>query len=129
MEPFKLKELPIEYNIDKELLKLLSEANEKYGEYKSYLKNIEFDSRFFLDFIILSESLKSTQIEGTQIEGTQISQDEMYYLKYMPNSDDNLEIQNLKKVIDYSNEYLKNSNKIDIHFVNHIHKILLDSVR
>ena len=39
MEPFKLKELPIEYNIDKELLKLLSEANEKYGEYKSYLKN------------------------------------------------------------------------------------------
>ncbi len=93
MEPFKLKELPIEYNIDKELLKLLSEANEKYGEYKSYLKNIEFDSRFFLDSIILSESLKSTQIEGTQI-----SQDEMYYLKYMPNSDDNLEIQNLKKV-------------------------------
>lgn len=61
MEPFKLKELPIEYNIDKELLKLLSEANEKYGEYKSYLKNIEFDSRFFLDSIILSESLKSTQ--------------------------------------------------------------------
>ena len=118
MEPFKLKELPIEYNIDKELLKLLSEANEKYGEYKSYLKNIEFDSRFFLDSIILSESLKSTQIEGTQI-----SQDEMYYLKYMPNSDDNLEIQNLKKVIDYSNEYWKNSNKIDIHFVNHIHKI------
>lgn len=94
MEPFKLKELPIEYNIDKELLKLLSEANEKYGEYKSYLKNIEFDSQFFLNSIILSESLKSTQIEGTQI-----SQDEMYYLKYMPNSDDNLEIQNLKKLL------------------------------
>lgn len=64
------------------------------------MKNIEFDSRFFLDSIILSESLKSTQIEGTQI-----SQDEMHYLKYIPNSDDNLEIQNLKKVIDYSNEY------------------------
>ncbi len=124
MESFKVKELPIEYNIDKELLKLISEANEKYGEYKSYLKNIDFDSRFFLDSIILSESLKSTQIEGTQI-----SQDEMYYLKYMPNSDDNLEIQNLKKVIDYSNEYLQNNYKIDIHFVNHIHKILLDSVR
>ena len=48
MEPFKLKELPIEYNINKELLKLLSEANEKYGEYKSYLKNIECDSQFVL---------------------------------------------------------------------------------
>src|SRR5574344_1233088 len=124
MEPFKVKELPIEYNIDKELLKLISEANEKYGEYKSYLKNIEFDSRFFLDSIILSESLKSTQIEGTQI-----SQDEMYYLKYMPNNDENKEIQNLKKVIEFSREYLQENREINIHFINQIHKILLDSVR
>ena len=80
---------------ENETLKEYLGLTEKYGEYKSYLKNIDFDSRFFLDSIILSESLKSTQIEGTQI-----SQDEMYYLKYMPNSDDNLEIQNLKKVID-----------------------------
>ena len=77
MEPFKAKLLPIEYNIDKELLKLIAEANEKYGEYKSYLKNLEFDSKFFLNSILLNESLKSTQIEGTQI-----SQDEIYYLKY-----------------------------------------------
>ena len=123
MEPFKLKELPIEYNIDKELLKLLSEANEKYGEYKSYLKNIEFDSRFFLDSIILSESLKSTQIEGTQI-----SQDEMYFLKYMSNNDDKSEIENLKEVISYSKEYIKNNN-ISLTFINDIHKILLNSVR
>ena len=85
MEPIKVNELPIEYKIDKELLKLLSEANEKYGEYKTYLKNIDFDSRYFLDSIILSESLKSTQIEGTQI-----SQDDMYYIKYMPNNDEML---------------------------------------
>ena len=30
MEPFKAKLLPIEYNIDKELLKLIAEANEKW---------------------------------------------------------------------------------------------------
>lgn len=53
----------------------------------------------------------------------------MYYLKYILKSDDNLAIQNLKKVIDHSNEYLKTNNKIDIHFVNNIHKILLDIVR
>lgn len=29
MEPMKVKELPIEYKIDKDLLKLLSEANVK----------------------------------------------------------------------------------------------------
>ena len=124
MEPFKAKELPIEYNIDKELLKLISEANEKYGEYKTYLKSLNFDSKFFLDSILLSESLKSTQIEGTQI-----SQDEMYYLKYMPKTDDNLEIQNLKKVIEYSESYLKNNKEITLKFVNNLHKILLDSVR
>lgn len=124
MEPNKVKELPITYNIDKELLRLIAEANEKYGEYKSYLKNLEFDSKFFLDSILLSESLKSTQIEGTQI-----SQDEMYYLKYMSKTDDNLEIQNLKKVIEYSENYLKQESIIDIKFVNRLHKILLDSVR
>ena len=124
MKPFKVEKLPIQYNLDKELIMLISEANLKYGEYKSNLKNSQFDSRFFLDSIILSESLKSTQIEGTQI-----SQDDMYYLKYMPKTDDNLEIQNLKKVIDYAKKYLKENDKINIKFINNIHKILLDSVR
>ena len=92
LKPFKVEKLPIQYNLDKELIVLISEANLKYGEYKSNLKNSQFDSRYFLDSIILSESLKSTQIEGTQI-----SQDDMYYLKYMPKTDDNLEIQKFKK--------------------------------
>ena len=124
MEPFKVNKLPIDYKIDKELLSLISEANEKYGEYKSNLKNSKFDSKFFLDSIILSESLKSTQIEGTQI-----SQDEMYYLKYMPKTDETSEIQNLKKVIDYSKVLLKSDKKLDIKKVNKMHEILLDSVR
>lgn len=124
MVPAKVKELPIEYPIDKDLLKLVSEANAKYGEYKSCLKNVDFDSRFFLDSIILNESFKSTQIEGTQI-----SQDDMYYLKYMPQTDENLEIQNLKQVIDYSKEYLKDNNEINLEFINNIHRILLNSVR
>ena len=124
VEPMKVKKLPIDYVVDKELIRLLAEANSKYGEYKTYLKNVEFDSKFFLDSIILSESLKSTQIEGTQI-----SQDEMYYLKYMPKNDETKEIQNLKKVIEYSKEYLNENNEINLVFVNNIHKILLDSVR
>ena len=124
MEPFKVNKLPIQYNIDKELLSLISEANQKYGEYKSNLKNSKFDSKYFLDSIILSESFKSTQIEGTQI-----SQDDMYYLKYMPQNDDTNEIQNLKRVIDYSKEVLKNNKELNIRIVNEFHKILLDSVR
>ena len=106
MERNKVNKLPIDYALDKELVSLIAEANLKYGEYKSNLKNSQFDSRFFLDSIILSESLKSTQIEGTQI-----SQDDMYYLKYMPKTDETHEIQNLKDVIEYSKKYLKSNNK------------------
>lgn len=124
MEPVKVQKLPMEYSLDKELVSLLAEANLKYGEYKSSLKNCQLDLRFFLDSVTLSESLKSTQIEGTQI-----SQDDMYYLKYMPKTDDNLEIQNLKEVIDYSKNHLKSNHKITIVFLNKLHQILLNSVR
>ena len=47
MKPFKVEKLPIQYNLDKELIVLISEANLKYGEYKSNLKNSQFDSKFF----------------------------------------------------------------------------------
>ena len=113
MKPFEPEKLPITYPIDKELLSLLAEANEKFGEYKTALKNLEFDPKLFLDSILLQESLKSTQIEGTQI-----SQDELYYLKYMPKNDENKEIYNLKKVIDFSESSRKENSKITLSFVN-----------
>ena len=102
MGPYKAKKYPIEYKLDKDLLRLLSEANLKYGEYKTMRHTLEFDARYFLDSVLLTESYKSTQIEGTQI-----SQDEMYYLKYLEKTDDNLEIQNLKKTIEYAYERIK----------------------
>ena len=92
MQPFQVS---ISYSIDKDLLKLLAMANEKYGEYKTALNNLEFDPKLLLDSLLLNESLKSTQIEGTQI-----SQDELYYLKFMPQNDENKEIYNLKKAIE-----------------------------
>ena len=124
MEPYKAKQMPLEYKIDKEMLRLISEANVKYGEYKSLLNTLEFDASFFLDSVLLTESYKSTQIEGTQI-----SQDEMYYLKYMENTDDNREIQNLKRTIEYATEYLNYGNSINYELVNKMHEIILDSVR
>lgn len=93
--------------------RLISEANVKYGEYKSLLNTLEFDASFFLDSVLLTESYKSTQIEGTQI-----SQDEMYYLKYLENTDDNREIQNLKKTIEYASEHLNSNKFINYELVN-----------
>lgn len=124
MEPYKAKKMPLEYKIDKEMLMLISEANVKYGEYKSLLNTLEFDAGFFLDSVILNESYKSTQIEGTLI-----SQDEMYYLKYMEITDDNREIQNLKKTIEYASSHLQAGNTISYELVNEMHRIILDSVR
>lgn len=79
---------------------------------------------FFLDSVILNESYKSTQIEGIQFR-----KDEMYYLKYMEKTDDNREIQNLKKTIEYATAYLQRGNQINYELVNEMHRIILDSVR
>ena len=124
MEPYKASKLPMDYRIDKEMLRLIAEANEKYGEYKSLLNTLEFDSKFFLESILLTESYKSTQIEGTQI-----SQDEMYYLKYMEKTDDNREIQNLKRAVEYAYHSICNGSTISLGLVNEMHRITLDSVR
>ena len=120
MKPYIAKDMPLDYEIDKELFRLTSEANEKYGEYKSTLNTLEFDAGYFLDSAILTESYKSTQIEGTQI-----SQDEMYYLKYLKQDDDNREIQNLKKCIDFAEQNM--SKGITHELVNKMHEILLNS--
>ena len=124
MEPYKAKKLPFEYAIDKDMLILVAEANAKYGEYKSLLETLEFDSSYFLEPVLLKESYKSTQIEGTQI-----TQEELYYLKYMEKSDDSKEIENLKNAIEYAKKELKNGKKIDYQLVNEMHKLILDSVR
>ncbi len=38
-------------------------------------------------------------------------------------------IQNLKRVVEYSKDYLESNFEINLLFVNDIHKILLDSVK
>ena len=46
MKPFKANRYPIEYNVDKEVLRLLSDANIKYGEYKTLLNTLEFEASY-----------------------------------------------------------------------------------
>ncbi|WP_296054731.1 Fic family protein [uncultured Holdemanella sp.] len=122
MTPFSAELYPVNYKMDKDLLRLLSQANAKYTEYKIKLQTLDFDSKYFLDSILLSESLKSTQIEGTQI-----SQDEMYYLKYMEETDNNKVIQNLKKTVEYAYEKINTGKDIDFELVNTMHRLLFDS--
>lgn len=46
MEPYKASKMPLEYKIDKEMLRLISDANVKYGEYKTLLNTLEFDAGY-----------------------------------------------------------------------------------
>lgn len=123
MEPYKAKLLPIQYKLDRETIKLLGQANDKYGQYKSLLKMFKFDQKYFLDSLVLGESIRSSRIEGTQI-----SQDDMYYMNYKESNDNIQEVKNLKEMLEYANEKLKDKN-FSIHMINTMHKILLSGVR
>ena len=123
MEPYKAKLLPVYYKLDKDTIKLLGQANDKYGQYKSLLKMFKFDQNYFLDSLVLGESLRSSRIEGTQI-----SQDDMYYIDYKESNDSIMEVKNLKQMLDYANENLKNK-EFSVNMINSMHKILLSNVR
>ncbi|MBQ2639728.1 MAG: Fic family protein [Bacilli bacterium] len=123
MEPYKAKLLPISYELDKETIKLLGQANDKYGQYKSLLKVFKFDQKFFLDSLVLGESIRSSRIEGTQI-----SQDDMYYMDYKETNDSIKEVKNLKKMLEYANTKLKDKD-FSIDMINKMHKILLSGTR
>ena len=123
MEPYKAKLLPVSYKLDKDTIKLLGQANDKYGQYKSLLKMFKFDQNYFLDSLVLGESLRSSRIEGTQI-----SQDDMYYIDYKESNDSIMEVKNLKQMLDYANENLKDK-EFSVNMINSMHKILLSNVR
>ncbi len=123
MEPYKAKMLPIPYKLDRETIKLLGLANDKYGQYKSLLKMFKFDQKYFLDSLVLGESIRSSRIEGTQI-----SQDDMYYMDYKESNDSIQEVRNLKNMLEFANETLK-SKDFSISMINSMHKILLSGVR
>lgn len=123
MEPYKAKLLPMQYKLDRATIKLLGQANDKYGQYKSLLKMFKFDQKYFLDSLVLGESIRSSRIEGTQI-----SQDDMYYMNYKESNDSIQEVKNLKAMLEYANGELHDKD-FSIMMINSMHKILLSGVR
>ena len=89
MIPYKASKLPVEYKIDKEMLRLISEANEKYGEYKSLLNTLEFDSSYFLDSRIQINS-SDTYITVTEIKKENLTEEEYEELSKNVNNLDDL---------------------------------------
>ena len=62
MEPYKAKKLPIEFTLNKELVNLLSEVEEVYGEYKGYLKNMNYDYKTFYAKKYVTRELRNDDV-------------------------------------------------------------------
>ena len=94
MEPYKPKKLPFVYDVNFELLKLVCEAEEMYGEYKGHLKSMSYDYKSFLECSFINDTYYSFKIDGAKI-----SKEYMFYTPYMNNNNDVIEFNNFKKAL------------------------------
>jgi len=118
MEPYKAKKLPIEFTVNKELINLLSDVEETYGEYKGYLKNMNFDYTSFLECAFVSDLYYSFKIDGSKIE-----KEYMFHTPYMIKSNDYIEFNNMRKALLVGvNDSINNNISLDT--FNKINKIL-----
>ena len=92
MEPYKAKSLPLEYNRNSELYHLLCEAEEIYGEYKGYLRNLKYDYKFFLETAFVSDIYYSFRLDGSKIE-----KEYMFHTPYMNENNEVIEFNNFKQ--------------------------------
>lgn len=94
MEPYKAKKLPFIYNKTTELERLLCEAEETYGEYKGFLRSMDYDYTSFLETSYVSELYYSFKIDGSKI-----TKEYMFHTPYMLENNDVIEFNNLRKAL------------------------------
>jgi len=121
MEPYKAKKLPFAYETNSELLKLLCDTEEIYGEYRGFLKNMSYDYRHFLECLFVSELYYSFKIDGFKIE-----KDNMFYMPYMIKNNDVVEFENLKNIFSIIANELSND-QFSLDLINKINKTLFSN--
>ena len=94
MEPYKAKKMPLEYVKSNELYKLLGDAVEAYGEYKGYLRNMNYDYKSYLECAFVNDTYYSFKLDGSKIE-----KEYMFHTPYMKETNDVIEFNNMKKAL------------------------------
>ena len=94
MEPYKAKKLPFEYSLSNDVIKMLCDVNEIYGEYKGYLRNMKYDYKSFLECAFVNDIYYSFRIDNTKI-----SKEYMFFTPYMIESNEIIEFNNLRKCL------------------------------
>ena len=90
MEPYKAKSMPLEYVLSTELIKLMCEANEVYGEYKGYLRNMQYDYKCFIENSFVNDLYYSFKIDGSKM-----NKDDMFHMPYHVKTNESIEFNNM----------------------------------
>lgn len=94
MEPYKAKKLPLEYYKTGELFRLICDVEGIYGEYKGFLKSMDYDYKSYLECAYIRDLYYSFKIDGSKLE-----KEYMFHTSYMNNNNDVIEFNNLKKAL------------------------------
>ena len=123
MEPYKAKKLPYEINIPNDILNLLCEAKEAYGEYKGYLKNMSYDYKCFLENAFINDIFYSFKIDNAKV-----NKEDMFYMTYMNKSNTSILYTNIKKSL-LVGLTASNKNGFSLDVFNKINKTLLTGLK
>ena len=123
MEPYKAKKLELNYNYGNDILKILNDTMEVYGEYKGYLKNMSYDYINFLDTLFVNETYYSFKIDNIDIK-----KEDMFYIPYKNKNNTVIEFINMRKALIVG---LTESNKtgFDTLFFNKMNKIIYSNCK
>ena len=123
MEPYKAKKLELNYNYSNDILKILNDTMEVYGEYKGYLKNMSYDYKNFLDTLFVNETYYSFKIDNIDIK-----KEDMFYIPYKNKNNTVIEFINMRKALIVG---LTESNKtgFDTLFFNKMNKIIYSNCK
>ena len=120
MNPYEAPKLPFKFIIDDETKKLVRNAYFKFGEYKYALKSLKYDYKHFLDIMLFTDALCTSNIEYEKL-----TLEDIFYVGYQKDENKIRLIDNLRKSFVYSYQYSKKNKNYDLEFFNKMNKIIL----
>lgn len=121
MEPYRAHELPIKFEISNELLKLLNNARETYGEYKGFLKNMSYDYKSFLETAFINDIYYSFKIDNSKLE-----KEEMFLMPYKNKNNESIIFNNMRLAL-LSGISLTNNSEFTLDTFNKLNKIIFSN--
>lgn len=124
MQAHNIKKLPLSYNLNLDLLKLLSQTYEKLGEYKASLKTIKFDYKILLNLMLLKECVSTLSVDDEEI-----SFEDILYMNFKKENKTIKKLKNIIKLYNFALVEMKNNDAINLNFLNQMNRLLYNGIR